>query len=351
MNRLDRYLAKVVSLSILLVLVAVVSLDVIFSLIDELQNLEGDYGASDALLYVLVTIPKRFYEFVSLSVLIGALIGLGTLANNSELTVMRAVGMSLARISWGAIKPALVFVFAALLVGEFVVPHTESYAQSQRALAKSGGKALTTQGNWHREGDTYMHITGVLTGGVLLGITQYQFDGHRLLESRFAKRAIFQGDHWVLQNVQRSKIEADKVTVTQHTTLRWDTELTPDVVNVMVVEPEALSILGLKTYTGYLKQQGLEAKKHLLAFWKKVFQPLATVVMVLVALSCIFGPLRSVTMGYRVFSGVVLGLLFKYTEDFLGPACIVFGFEPIYASLAPIAIFAAAAVVLMRRAA
>ena len=351
MGHLDRYIAKIVSLSILLVLSAVVGLDVIFSLIDELQNLHGDYSVFSALSYVVLTIPRRLYEFTSLSVLIGCLIGLGTLANNSELTVMRAVGMSLSRISWAAIKPALLFVCVMLVMGEFVIPHTESYAQSQRALAKSGGQALTTQGHWHREGDTYMHITAVLPGGVLYGVTQYEFDGHQLQESRFAKRAIFQGDHWILQNVQVSAIGADQVVVGEHNTLRWDTELTPQVLNVMVIDPEALSILGLKTYTNYLQDQGLNAKKYLLAFWKKLLQPLAIIVMVLVALSCIFGPLRSVTMGYRVFSGVVLGLLFKYTEDFLGPACIVFGFDPVYASLAPIGLFAIVAAVLLKRAA
>lgn len=350
MSHLDRYIAKSVSLSILLVLTAVVGLDVIFTLIDELQNLQGDYGASDAFVFVTMTIPRRLYEFTSLSVLIGCLIGLGSLANNSELTVMRAVGMSLVRISWAAIKPAMLFVFLTLLMGEFVVPHSESYAQSQRALAKSGGQALTTSGTWQREGDTYMHITAVLPGGVLYGVTQYEFEGRQLRESRFAKRAIYQGDHWILQNVDVSKIETDRVLVTKHNTLRWDTELTPEVLNVMVVEPEALSILGLQTYTQYLEEQGLNAKKYQLAYWKKLLQPLAVVVMVLVALSCIFGPLRSVTMGYRVFSGVVLGLLFKYTEDFLGPACIVFGFDPIFASLIPISLFAVAAAVLLKRA-
>jgi len=351
MGHLDRYIAKVVSLSILLVLTAVVGLDVIFTIIDELQNLHADYGSFEAFTYVLLTIPKRCYEFTSLSVLIGCLIGLGSLANNSELTVMRAVGLSLARISWAAIKPALLFVCAALLVGEFVVPHLGNYAQSRRALAESGGQALTTSGHWHREGDSYMHFTAVLPGGVLYGVTQYEFENHQLRASRFAKRAIFQGDHWVLQNVEVSEIGESEVKVAEHHTLRWDTELTPKVLNVMVVEPEDLPILGLHTYTNYLKEQGLDAKKYRLAFWKKLLQPLATVVMVLVALSCIFGPLRSVTMGYRVFSGVVLGLLFKYTEDLLGPASIVFGFEPVFSSLLPIGVFAVAAAWLLKRAA
>ena len=351
MRLLDRYIGKVVIASILLVITVVVGLDVIFALIDELQNLEGNYQTFEAIQYVIATIPKRIYEFISLSVLIGCLIGLGSLANHSELTVMRAAGMPVMRIAYAVIKPALVFVCAGVLIGEYLVPYTETYAQSQRALAQSGNEALKSKhGYWHREGNTFMHFNAVLPGGVLYGVTQYQFDKQRRLQqSSFARKAIFQGDHWVLQNISVTDLHEDRAVKQELASLRWDTELTPQVLKVVVIEPEDLSIRGLYTYTNYLVEQGLNAKKYLLAYWKKLLQPLAAVVMVLVALSCIFGPLRSVTMGFRIFSGVILGLLFKYSEDFLGPASIVFGFDPMFASLAPILLFFMVALVLLKR--
>jgi len=352
MSLLDRYIAKVVIISVLSVLGILLALDMVVAIIDELKGKEGDYGTQQIFMYVLMTVPKRIYTITPLAVLIGSLLGLGMLANNSELTVMRAVGMSVARIGWAAIKPALLFVVAVLLIGEFVVPTTENYAQSQRALAESSGEAVSSKyGYWHREGDTYMHFNTVLPGGVLYGVTQYEFADKNLQQSLFAEKAIFQGDHWVLQKVKHSDLSENKVEAGLEQTMRWDTELTPEVLKVVVVDPADLSILGLHTYTNYLKEQELDPKRYLLAFWKKVLQPLAIIVMVLVALSCIFGPLRSVTMGYRVFAGILLGVLFRYTEDFLGPASIVFGFEPVLASILPIVIFAIAAAVLLKRAA
>jgi len=352
MSHLDRYIAKVVILSVLSVLGILLALDMVVAIIDEFKGKDGDYGTQQIFMYVLMTVPKRIYTIAPLAVLIGSLLGLGMLANNSELTVMRAVGMSVARIGWAAIKPAMLFVVAVLLLGEFVVPKTENYAQSQRALAESSGEAVSSKyGYWHREGDIYMHFNTVLPGGVLYGVTQYVFAEKVLQQSLFAEKAIFQGDHWMLQKVKHSDLSENKIDAGQKQTLRWDTELTPEVLKVVVVDPADLSILGLHTYTNYLKEQELDPKRYLLAFWKKVLQPLAIIVMVLVALSCIFGPLRSVTMGYRVFAGILLGVLFRYTEDFLGPASIVFGFEPVFASVFPIAIFAVAAAVLLKRAA
>jgi len=353
MNRvIDRYLASTVIATVSVVLVLVVSLDMLFSFIDELADLSDTYSAWDALLYVVMSLPRRFYEFVSMSVLLGCLIGLGGLASHSELTVMRTAGLSIARIGWGAIKPALVFVLVAVLLGEYVVPYTENYAQSHRALAQSGDEALKSRyGYWHREGDEYVHFNAVLPGGVLYGVTRYQFDDNKqLTRTSYASKAIYQDKYWVLEQVDNTRLTPEETLQESQTTERWDTSLTPEVLKVVVVEPEDLSIQGLWTYSRYLVQQGLEAQKYQLAFWKKMLQPLATVIMVLVALSCIFGPMRSVAMGSRIFFGIILGLTFKYAEDFLGPASIVFGFAPLLASLIPMAIYLLLAIVLLKRA-
>ena len=67
-----------------------------------------------------------------------------------------------------------------------------------------------------------------------------------------------------------------------------------------------------------------------------MLQPLSTLTLVLVAISFIFGPLREVTMGYRIFVGVLVGIVFRIAQDMLAPASLVYGFQPIYASLVPI---------------
>jgi lipopolysaccharide export system permease protein len=117
------------------------------------------------------------------------------------------------------------------------------------------------------------------------------------------------------------------------------------------LDPLDLSVQGLWSYSQFLDHQGLNNGSYLLAFWKKLLQPLSTLTLVLVAISFIFGPLREVTMGFRVFIGVLVGIVFRTTQDMLGPASLVYGFDPIYASGVPILICALLGAVLLKKAA
>jgi lipopolysaccharide export system permease protein len=352
MRKIDRYVMSTVGGAMFLVMVVVLSLDFIFAFIAELDDTGNDYQALDALMYVLLTLPRRIYDYLPLGAFMGCLVGLGSMASSSELTVIRAAGVSLKRIVWSAMKPALVVVMLGIVIGEYVAPPSERMAQSQKAVAKGAGENVASaSGMWHREGDTFMHLNAVQPNGVLFGLSLFEFDADRwLLSASFAERGIYLGDHWRLENVTTTNFGDTATSQQSHLTLRWESGLSPDVLGVLILDPDDLSMSGLFTYASYLGEQGLNAANYWLAFWKKVLMPLGTAVMVMVAISFIFGPLRSVTMGFRVFTGLIVGLLFKYMQDLLGPMSVVFGFNPVIAILLPIAVNAVVGVVLMRRA-
>lgn len=352
MTRLDRYIGRSVFVSTLAVLGVLVGLALLFAFIDELGDLHADYGVAEAARFVLYSSPARLYELLPMAALVGCLIGLGTLASSSELTVMRAAGVSLGRIVWAVMKPLLVLMLAGLLIGEYVVPWTQEQAESGRSLAQGGGAAQTTKrGLWHRQGDEYVHINAVQPSGVLFGVTRYRFDGERrLLSASFARRGQYQGDHWQLENVSTTLLHEDRSEVVKSPSERWDVELTPQLLGTVSVAPEALPLTGLWRYTSYLGEQGLNNARYWLAFWTKVLQPLVTISLVLLAISFIFGPLRSVTLGQRIFTGVLVGFVFRIAQDLLGPSSLVFGFSPLVAVLVPAGICALAGVWLLRRA-
>ncbi|MEC7377321.1 MAG: LPS export ABC transporter permease LptG [Pseudomonadota bacterium] len=352
MRRIDGYVMRTVGGAMFLVMVVVLSLDLIFAFIAELEDTRNDYQTLQALWYVLMTLPRRIYDYLPLGAFMGCLVGLGSMASSSELTVIRAAGVSLRRIVWSAMKPALLVVILGVLIGEYVAPPAERVAQSDKAVALgAGSNVASASGVWHKEGNVYIHLNAVQPNGVLHGVSRFRFDDQRqMVSASFARRAIYQGDYWLLENVRTTRLGESRTVRETSPSERWETGLSPSVLSVLIVKPENLSMTGLYTYASYLDEQRLNASPYWLAFWKKALMPLGTAVMVLVAISFIFGPLRSVTMGFRVFTGLLVGLLFKYMQDLLGPMSLVYGFNPMLAVLIPIAISAVAGALLMRRA-
>ncbi|TDT43055.1 lipopolysaccharide export system permease protein [Halospina denitrificans] len=351
MRLIDRYVMRAVSASILLILLVILALDFVFAYIAELEDAANDYQALEALMFMLYTLPRRLYDFLPLAAFMGVLIGLGQLANNSELVVIRAAGVSLARVTWSAMKPALVVVVISLAIGDFVAPVTERIAQSEKAVARYGGdSAAASQGFWHREGDVFMHFNTVRSNGELHGVSLFRFEDNWLQEALFAARGEYREDHWVLHDVTLSELSRHQISTEQMDRFEWENQLSPDVLSVLIVEPDRLAIHGLYTYASYMESQGLNASDYWLAFWKKVLQPLGTAAMVLMAISFVFGPLREATMGGRIFTGLIAGLGFKYTQDLLGPMSLVYGFNPALATLVPIVIAGTIGAVLLRRA-
>ena len=352
MRKLDRYIASHVLGATVVVLLVLVFLEGLFSLLGELGDVQGNYQTLDALTYTLLLFPKKIYEFIPVSALVGCLAGLGSMASSSELVVMRAAGVSLWRMVWAVAKPTLLMIMMGGLLGEYIAPMTEQVAETRRAIARSANGTYTGSGIWHREGNDYMYFNAVEPNGVLYGVSIYRFDDEMILqESSFARRAIYQSDHWILENVRTSRLVEDTYVIEETLIKPWDTSLTTTLLKVVVVSPDALPISGLMTYTDYLDEQGLDKGEYALAFWKKALQPLSIMSLVLVGISFVFGPLRSVSMGFRIFTGVITGVVFMIVQNLMGPSSLVFGFPPILSVVFPISLCLLLGAVLLRKAA
>lgn len=352
MQRLDRHVGWTVFAAIVLVLAIIVGLDAIAAFIDEADDISESYTFTRVGMYILLTLPGRLYEFVPFAALIGCMLGLGQLATSSELVVMRAAGVSIGRLVWIAMKPALLIALLGFAVGELVAPRTEQLAETNRAMAQNPGESFGGRhGIWNREGNTFLHFNALESDGVVHGITMLEFDQDLVMEYALrARRATFEGDYWTMEEVVMTRLSSWQATRETHQTMRWDTGITPELLTVMTVQPEYLPIPDLYRYSRYLQSQGLDSEDYQLALWRKVLQPAAIGALVLVAISFIFGPLREGTMGFRIFAGVIVGIVFRTSQDLLGPASLVFGFAPVYAALVPILLCAVAGLLLLARA-
>ena len=299
--------------------------------------------------------PKDIEIFFPMAALLGALLGLGTLAQRSELVVMQAAGFTRMQVALSVMKTAIPLVLLTMAIGEFVAPQGEQMARNFRAQQLYGGALVSTQsGLWAKDGNNFIYIERVKGDNEIDGVSIYSFNDDRRLQSvRYAATAKWDKDKklWVLSQVDESNLTDPKqITGSQSLGGEWKTNLTPDKLGVVALDPDALSITGLYDYSKYLKQSGQEAGRYQLNMWSKIFQPLSVAVMMLMALSFIFGPLRSVSMGVRVVTGISFGFLFYVLDQIFGPLSLVYGLPPIFGAILPsFAFFAISLFMLIKR--
>lgn len=354
MSLLDRLIARQVVYSTLLVLNVLVALAVFFVLIDALKDYgQANFRLFELIKYVILKQPQQVYELSPIGALIGTLMGLSTLALNSELTAMRAAGVSVARIVMSTMKIGLVFALVILLVGEYVVPVAENMAQTGRARALETPLQKKSTGIWLRSGTMFVNIGEVLPDLSLLRLNIYVFDNHsRLRTQTSAQRAEYKGHSWRLEDVRESLIVGNEAVQTRRAPEEdWQTALTPDVVSVFAIRPESLSMQQLHYYIGHLQENNQDTRNFRLSFWQKLFMPLAILIMVLLATPFVFRQIRSGGLSHRVFIGIMLGLLFIILHKSLGYFGALYALPPMAAPLLPIAVFFGVAMYLLRRAA
>lgn len=352
MRILDRYIGRNVAASFFVVMLVMLSLFTIFAFMDELRRIgRGQYDTLAAIHYVLLTTPRLAYQLFPTTVLIGCTIGLGLLAGHSELVSMRAAGVSLARIIGSVVKVGLLLIVSFVLVGEVLAPITERNAQELRSVAMSDKLDLGgDSGLWARDKDTFINIQRVLPGERLGEVSIYELDkDNRVTKILFAKSAVYESGQWLLENVESSEISMERISAQFVESQPWETELSPDLLGVVTVKPNTLSVFELYDYVGYLRENGLDTAVYEQAFWGKLLVPLVAVSMILLSTSFVFGPLRSVGAGHRILTGALVGVGFFVVNQVFTYVGIVFSFNPVVTASLP-AIFALVlAVVLLRR--
>jgi lipopolysaccharide export system permease protein len=342
MNLLDRYIGRSIIGATLIVVLILVGLYSFIEFLNQLSDIgKGNFTLLSALIYVPLLLPQDLYQLFPVAGLIGSLLGLGRLATNSELIVMRASGVSKARIIASVVKTTIFMLIFVTALGEIIAPRAKDFAENYKALAESGGQALQTrQGAWVRDGDNFIHIDTVSPEGKLQGITRYKFANQDLQLASSAKEGYFKDGQWMFNQVEESRIDQKKVTTQHFEKQFWNVSFNPNLLGVTDVKAEQATLLELHRYINYLKNAGLLATQYEFSLWKRLFQPIATIVMICLAIPFIFGPLRSVTMGLRLLIGVIIGFSFYTLNEFFGPFSLVYQFPPIWAAAIPILIFA-----------
>jgi len=352
MKLFERYLARHLVPAILLVLLVLLTIDILFSWVQELKWVgREDYHLSSSLAFMALTLPRRLYMLFPWAALLGSLLSLGALHANSELLVLRAGGVSMARLIGSVLKTATLLTLIMMVIGEGLSPSMERWAQSNRAFALSGGQTIQTPyGVWVRQGLDFIHIKTVQNQGELWGVTRYQFDNNRhLLSVSFIKHATRMGKEWQLNDIETTDFLEKSLKTTSSATQSFQGLPSPEILETLGSKhPERLSLVTLWRSIRHSSENALSTQNYELAFWSKLMQPFMILVMVFLAIPFVFGPLRSGGAGLRIIVGSLMGFAVHLCNTF-APLTVIYHMPPLVAASLPALLFAGLGFGLLRR--
>ncbi len=342
-----RYLAVEVILGILIVLAGFLALFAFFDLIGEVKNVgQGGYQLYHAAAFVLLRMPGRVYEITPVAVLIGTLYTLSILARHSEITVLRVSGMSTKKLFLVLAQVALLFAAVIFLIGEFVVGPSEQAAQQLRL--KERGQTISQglrSGIWVKDERKFINVRTVLPDTRLYMIRIYEFDKEaRLVSVTEAKEGIYSPPaSWKLTDVVKTVLHEQKSEVVHLPELIWESALNPDILNVLLVSPERMSLSHLSAYIQHLRENNQKTQRYDIARWKKIIYPLALLVMVALALPFGYTHNRVSGTSLKIFSGVMIGVFFHMLNGLFSNLGAINSWSPFMSAIAPSLLFMIAA--------
>jgi len=333
----DLYIGRVVLASVLVTWAVLVGLDAVLALSGQLGDLgKGSYDFPTALAVMAYSVPRRAYTIFPYAAVIGSLLGLGQLAGTSELTALRALGLSRRRLSISVAAALVLLTGLMVLAGETVAPWGQRQSDQLKLAAKTNNVAMARySGLWAREGDTFLNAVD--------GQERME-EGQRVLELRDVRlyqvgpegrvrsltragMAVHDADGWRLEQVRRVEFDADAAREQTAARQAWDSQLDANALAAGVTRPRNLSAADLQASIEYRRRNGLDARDYEDTYWSRWFYPLNVLALCLAAVPFAFGSLRSGGMGKRLFLGIVFALGFMLLQMQFGRLAGAFRFD------------------------
>jgi lipopolysaccharide export system permease protein len=342
-KRVDRLVAMAVLSSVAVVWGTIVGLDALRTFVFELNDVgEGQYTLTRAAAYVLLTIPRRSYEWFAYAAMIGGLLGLGGLAGSGELTALRAAGLSKLRICASVVFGLGVLTLAVVLLGETLGPYGERKAQALQLAAKSKDVALAKGGVlWARDGETVIGARhGRTHGGKgevdLDGVRVFEFDAEgRLVALSLAGHAVHVQGDWTLKDVRRTEFGEGSASSTHADAKQWQSNLDPSLLAASIIKTQYMTLRDLGQNIIALERNHQDSSSYREAYWARVFYPINALVLVFCTVPFAFGALRSGGLSKRLFIGIVLALAFYLLQRAIVSVGSVYDLPPALANMIP----------------
>lgn len=352
MSLLTHYLLKRLGSMTLFSLIALLALYVFFDVLNESADLGKDgYGVGSMLTYVALLIPAHIYELLPLAVLIGGLIALSGLANSSELTVMKASGISTKRFVTILLGFGMVFAILTAVLGEWLAPQTQQWAERVKSHAQSKDAPVGQSGVWIKNEGRYVNFGELLPDLSVRNLTIYSHSpDYQLTQTLHAKQAQNLGnDQWQLTDVAITDLQENSSKASKQEQMTLTLKIDDNVLNALQVKPEQMSLMALGNYIEHLNANQQQAERYEIAWWRKLTYPIAALAMALIALAFTPQNTRRSNTTLKLFVGIFIGVAFHFANRFFAFSAQLYNINAAVAAILPTLLFLIGAIYWIRR--
>ena len=338
MKILDKYIAKQILFSVFSVLGILVVVVGLLDLVDEIKKVNEGYSMSLAFLYVLLNTPQNIYEVFPIATLMGSLIGLSRLSSTSELNAAKSSGLSFSKIILITLKTGILIMVLTFLIGEFVAPKGQQIANNIKNLSESTRLSMkNTDGIWIKNENSFIHIAKIYPNKVVQEISLYRFNKkQQLIESIYSEEGYYIDKKWIMKNITSTSFENKNIEIKNSKEATFEEFIDLDLFDIMIIKPNQMTFLQLKTYINYLKENSMESKNYELAYWSKFSIPLSCLVMFLLTTPFVHSSIRSASFGQRIFVGILTGVSLFLFNQTINKLSIIINMPPFLGSFLPI---------------
>jgi lipopolysaccharide export system permease protein len=314
----------------------------------------GSYTAFDAAKYVLLNLPEQAWALLPVSALIGALMGLGALARGSEITVIRAAGISPARIAMSALMAAAILIVLEVALGEFIAPHLQQAARQNKAFSKLSEVTFGSGGGaWVKDGPLIISAARQSGERQFGGMMVFELSpDHRLNAIGHADRASSntKSGGWMLRQYTESRFTPDRVLTRPVGERMLQSRVTAEFLGLAVQNPNELEVISLYRLIRYYQQNSLDARPYIFAFWSRIARTLGIAFAVLLAVPFVLGSLRSAGAGARMMVGFIVGIALFLLQRLIESGTLVFDLNPVVLAWIPTVLLGVVSLTLLARA-
>jgi lipopolysaccharide export system permease protein len=334
------------ALSALLILFSVISL------VEVMEDVgQGNFTPLHAFLIILFETPNRIIELLPIVTLLGAITGLGSLANNQEIAAARSAGMSVLEFVKVFIFIIICLSLITVLIQAYLIPGSEKQVLRLKSFSIEQTD-ITEKGFWSKKGPAIIRIEEMTSAKTATSIEIYDLSNQGNLEGITIAESAAVGNKsiWFLDDVTTRIVSPSLgLVIEKRTNLTWNSFLKDSQLKTLTNPLHSVSAFDLARYVRTNQGSGLDTRAHEVVLWQRLVFPINLLAMALIGISLVFSSVKTRSSGSHLLIAAGIGVFLYLLQQTTGHLSTLLNVSPVITVCMPPLAIASVAIHTIRK--